>query len=80
MTNSDNGWRGRTDARLDETERRIGIVEHHPATCPQIDIVKDHEKRLRTLEGWRWQVVGAVIAVQAIGSAVIIETIRNMLK
>lgn len=80
MTDSDNGWRGRTDARLDETERRIGIVEQHPTTCAQIEVVKDHEKRLRTLEGWRWQVIGAVIAVQAIGATVIIEAIRKMLK
>ena len=68
MTDSDNGWRGRTDARLDDAERRIGIVEQHPTTCSQLDIVKDHEKRLRVVETNQAESRGKVVMLSGVVS------------
>ena len=39
---SGNGWRGRTDAKVEDLERRVGIVETHPFVCPQLKVTMDH--------------------------------------
>ena len=60
-----NGWRGKTEARIDELERRMSVVETHPFVCPQIKAVTDHEERLRKLESMRWQSGGMVALGQS---------------
>jgi hypothetical protein len=80
MADGDNGWRGATEARLSECERRLGVVETHPFVCPQIKVVVDHEDRIRKLEAMRWQIAGVVAVVQAVGVTVILAAIKGWLK
>ena len=80
MTDGDNGWRGKTEAKLEEVERRLGLVESHPMICPQIIVIRDHEDRLRKLENMRWQIAGVVAAVQAIGVGIIVSAMKGLLK
>jgi hypothetical protein len=77
---SGNGWRGKTEARLDEAERRIGVIETHPFICPQIKVTSDHEDRIRKLENMRWQIAGIIAAAQAIGVGVILGAMKGLLK
>ena len=81
MTESDgNGWRGQTEARIHEMERRINVVETHPFICPQIKVSTDHEDRIRKLESMRWQIAGVVAVVQSIGVAVILAAMKGLIK
>lgn len=75
-----NGWRGRTEARLDEIERRMAAVESHPFQCPQLRVVADHEERLRRLESMRWQIAGVVAVVQALGVGIILSAVKGWIK
>ena len=75
-----NGWRGATENRIHELERRILVVETHPFICPQIKMVSDHEDRIRKLENIRWQIAGVVIVVQALGVGAILGAVRGWIK
>ena len=75
-----NGWRGQTEARLHELERRIGVVETHPFVCPQIKVANDHEDRLRKLESMRWQIAGIIALAQTIGVGIILAAMKGLLK
>ena len=80
MTDGDNGWRGRTEAKVEEIERRLTEAERHPMVCPQIAFIRDHEERMRKLENMRWQIAGIVAVVQALGVGIIVKAMQGFLK
>ena len=80
MTDENNGWRGATETRVSDLERRMVVVETHPFVCPQLKVVSDHEDRIRKLENIRWQIAGIVVVAQALGVSAILGAIKGWLK
>lgn len=41
---------------------------------------KDMERRIRNLEGFRWQILGALLLIQGVGVVVILTAVKTWLK
>lgn len=76
----DDEWRGYTEAKIKELERRVTVVETHPFVCPQIKLSTDHEERLRRLESMRWQLAGIIALAQALGVGVILAAVKEWMR
>lgn len=55
-------------------------LHEHMHACPLIEVAKDHETRLRKVEAWRWQMIGALLIINAAGAATVIAILRKILE
>ena len=82
-------FEGETGARLLALERHcieckgaLASMEHRIRRCEQMEYCSrrwdDMEKRIRTLEGFRWQALAITGLMQAVVIALIVHVIRSL--
>lgn len=76
VASHDDSGNGRIEAgRLQEKVERLDEMHRPGGECPLRWL--DMETRMRKIEGWRWQIVGAIVLIQALGVSVILKALAK---
>lgn len=83
-TNGNGTWKGAAQSDIRHALEDIGRLEARIVAYERGELCKDWrsdmEKRLRSVEAFRWQMIGALLLINGIGVGVILAAIRAWAK